>query len=85
VTSGKKASPSEPRQPKTGVPDKVLHSETHAGEDDQFDARCYRPLHVTVQLDVCDIQAHLVKVKCRGFLFRSTVTLLFEILLYLGP
>ena len=30
--------------------------------DDQFDARCYRPLHVIVQLDVSDIQAHLVKV-----------------------
>ena len=67
MMSGKKASLSEPRQPlhcqKTGVPDKMSHSETHAGEDDQFDARCYRPLHVSVQLDVCDIQAHLVKVK----------------------
>jgi len=68
VTSGKKASLSEPRQPshcpKTGGPDKSSYPEIHVSEDDQFDARCYRPLHVTVQLDVCDVQAHLVKVKC---------------------
>jgi len=62
VTSGKKASLSEPQQP-VHCPKTGGHSETHAGEDDQFDARCYRPLHVTVQLDVCDVQAHLVKVK----------------------
>jgi len=66
VTSGKKASLSEPRPPanwpKTGAPDKTSYPEIHAGEDDLFDARHYRALHVTVQLDVCDIQAHLVKV-----------------------
>jgi len=56
VTSGKKASLSEAQQP--------VHCPNRASEDDQFDARCYRPLHVSVQLDVSDIQAHLVKVKC---------------------
>jgi len=68
VTSGKKASLSEPRQPtqypRTGGPDKSSYPETHAVDDDQFDARHYRPLHVVVQLDVTDVQAHLVKVKC---------------------
>jgi len=42
---------------------KTAGTETYASDRDQFDARCYRPLHVSVQLDVCDIQAHLVKVK----------------------
>jgi len=56
VTSGKKVSQSGPQS---------IHCpklEMQSTDDDQFDARCYRPLHVTVQLDVSDIQAHLVKV-----------------------
>jgi len=68
VTSGKKSSQSDHRQssawPKTGLPDRGSYPEMHSSDDDQFDARHYRPLHVTVQLDVCDIQAHLVKVRC---------------------
>ena len=69
MTSGKKSPQSDHRQPaapwpKTGGPNSGSYPEMHASDDDQFDARHYRPLHVTVQLDVCDVQAHLVKVKC---------------------
>lgn len=34
----------------------------NARGDSAIDPNMYRPLHVTVQLDVRDIQAHLVKV-----------------------
>jgi len=67
LTSGKKSPQSDHQQPpaswpKTGGFDSGSYPEAHSGDDDQFDARHYRPLHVSVQLDVCDIQAHLVKV-----------------------
>lgn len=69
MTSGKKVPVSDPREPahwpKTaGGPNRGSYVETRAGEDDQFDARHYRPLHVVVQLEVCDAQAHLVRVTC---------------------
>jgi len=68
VTSGKKSPQFEHRQPaswpKTGGPDRGSYPAVHPSDDDQFDARHYRPLHVTVDLVVCDVHAHLVKVKC---------------------
>ena len=68
MTSGRNAPQSELRQSaqysKTAGLDRGSYTERYVRENDQFDARCYRPLHVSVQLDVTDIQAHLVKVKC---------------------
>lgn len=65
MTSGKKASLSDPQQPASqpytkpaGGPETQVVS-----DEDQYDARHYRPMHVSVQLNVCDVQAHLVKVE----------------------
>ena len=65
MTSGKKASLSEPHQQTTQHYAKPAGGgpETHVSDDDQLDARHYRPMHVSVQFNVCDVQAHLVKVK----------------------